>query len=263
MTIHQARNYSDRQQGSSSTEFTIIAILLLLLTLSIYEIARAHALRQLMQQALQESARAAAIHHLEPDIAVDRFNEAMLPWWATSGGTSAQAQQQSYQRFRAKYQLHPWQITILSPNEESFKRHADNRARQEAGTAFPTINNHYQYEHHIGLLRNNRGPLPGPLPGFQSHPSIFEANTITLQGIYLYEPRLLALRAIIAAASSLNSASSYGRQALAKGLIPLRVELSLGAQSHPVRWPISAHSAIQRASTRYAPPMPSTYERIR
>lgn len=248
------------QQGASSTEFMIAGIVILFIALSAYDLIRAQTLRQLYQNALLEGARAAATHHVDPAQIQKKVNEAMLVWSVNSTNSPKElAQQQRHDRFTARYQLHPWQVSILSPNAQSFTRYADRRAQREVGTSHSTINQHYQYEHHKGLLKMDRPFSFSAQPSLTEKYSILDANTITLQGVYLYEPSFLLLRGVIAAASKLNIAESYTHQALAKGLIPLKVTLSVAAQSHPVQWPIKPNEAIQRANSSEDETMLSAY----
>ncbi|HLS43020.1 MAG TPA: TadE family protein [Paenalcaligenes sp.] len=245
LTLHPIRFV---QHGASSAEFTLAALFILIIGFSIYELSRAHALRLLFHQAMQESARTAATHHLDPDKMAHSLNQALLPWWARAQpDASKQAQQRTYSDFRSRYQLHPWQVKIVSPSVESFNQHSDRRAQRERNTPYATINNNYQYEHHQGILRAERTGFTPSLPAFSNRISILDANTITLHGVYLYEPVTPLVRQLISLANRYADNTSYVGAALSNGLVPLHISLSMGAQSHPVKWPIAKQSPLQRA----------------
>lgn len=253
----------NRQHGASSTEFTLVAMLILLMVLCINEITRAQALKQLFQQALQESARAAAIHHVNPLQIEQRLNKAMLAWWARQTPDLAEkAQQQAQRAFKEKYQLHPWQITILSPHAESFRLYADQRAQRAMASPYLTINNHYQYEHHRELLKRNKPSVVSAFSAQTTTHTILDANTIQLKGVYLYEPSVVAVQVLLATASQIFNltANTYTQEALRKGLIPLQLSLATGAQSHPIQWPIQTQQPVQRAQSSFDTTMPSHYE---
>src|SRR5699024_5157919 len=108
-----------------------------------------------------------------------------------------------------------WQVKIVSPSIESFNLHADRRAQREVNTSYATINNNYQYEHHQGVLRADRSGFTSALPIFASGISILDANTITLRGVYLYEPVTPLVRQLISLANRHVDNTSYIGAALA------------------------------------------------
>src|SRR5690606_37092389 len=137
-----------------------------------------------------------------PDKMTRRLNEALLLWWSRSNvEASKQAQLRAYSTFRTRYQMHPWQVKIISPSVESFNLHGDRRAQREVNTSHATINNNYQYEHHLGILRAQHTRLTASLPAFGNPIRIMDANTITLHGVYLYEPSTPLVRQLLSLAN--------------------------------------------------------------
>lgn len=217
-----------KQAGASSVEFLLIASVVCALLLLSYDATRAWMLRQVLLLALQESGRNSVTQHLEPTAMQQHFDRAVAAWWP-----SAAHQQRYYHRFTSRYGFDPWRIWQLSPSDQDFTQHEDQTLRLRSAHGYRQINVHHQLAQH--LTNSSRS----------TYQSIFAANTLHTQLIYWYEPSLALSRALLRLLWP-SDADPYLQQGKSQGLLPIRLHFSLPMQSHPIQWPLSPQSAIQR-----------------
>ncbi|QQB34969.1 pilus assembly protein [Achromobacter deleyi] len=212
------------QRGAAALEFTLVAVLVLLLALGTVEAVRWQLTRQVAHLALLQAARAGATAHADPARIRAAFQQALLPLHAGSGGDAgARRRQASAQtRIAARVGASPWRIEILRPDAQAFRDHARPGLRTDAPGGLPAIDNAYQ-----ALQYARRPDLPDSR-------SIFLANTLRLRLTYLYRPLLPPLRTLLAALARADG--SYAAAAWANGLVPIGMELELEMHSHPVDW---------------------------
>ncbi|WP_251863802.1 TadE/TadG family type IV pilus assembly protein [Achromobacter sp. Marseille-Q4962] len=217
-----------RQSGAAAVEFTVLAALLLLLGLAAIEAARWHQVRQVLHLALLEAARAGAMAHGDPRRIRAAFLQSLLPLHAHPQGPAeaARRRDRALESLERNAGLPAWRIEVLSPAPDAFRRHARRwpaRAGQLPADAagLPAIGNDFQPEQHAR-------PPAGP------GPDIFEANTLRLRLRYLHRPMLPPVRALLGLWD--GGPDAYNRRALARGLLPMQMELALEMHSHPVDW---------------------------
>ena len=213
-----------RQRGAAAIEFAVAGAILLLLGLLTAEAARWHGARQIAHLALMEAARAGATGHGDPARMRAAFLQALLPLHADARGTAGALARQA----RAMGELtalmgsHPWRIEVLQPDDRSFRLHTRAGLKVAAAPELRAIDNDYQD------LQHARRPLA---PGDQN---IFHANTLRLRLTYLHKPLLPPLRTLLALVG--RGEDTYAGQALAQGLLPMRVELETEMHTHPLDW---------------------------
>ncbi|NHC61259.1 TadE family protein [Paenalcaligenes suwonensis] len=229
MPFHSSPPHA-KQAGSSSIEFLLIASVFCALLVLCYDATRAWMLRQVLLLALQESGRNGVTQHLEPTTMQQHFDRAAAAWWP-----SAAHQQRYYQRFASRYGFDPWRIWQLSPSDQDFTQHEDKMLSQRSSQGYKQINVHHQLAQH--LHHSSSSPQQ----------SIFTANTLHTQLIYWYEPSLALSRAVLRLLWP-SDIDPYLQQGKSQGLLPIRLHFSLPMQSHPIQWPLSPHSAIQRVA---------------
>lgn len=213
-----------RQHGAAAIEFAVAGAIVLLVGLLSVEAARWHGARQIAQLALMEAARAGATNHGDPSRMRTAFLEALLPLHADADG-----QPDAWRRLdrtmadmKTLMGAPPWRLEVLLPDDQSFRQHGRPGLSVAAAPGLRTIHNGFQD------LQHARRP---PRPGGQD---IFLANTLRLRLTYLHKPLLPPLRALLTVLGRQDG--SYTGHALAKGLLPLEVELEQEMHSHPVDW---------------------------
>ncbi|MGG4604429.1 hypothetical protein ACLPHM_06500 [Paenalcaligenes sp. Me131] len=205
---------------------TVICTLLVLS----YDATRAWMLRQVLLLSLQESARVGVTLNLQPTAMQSQFDRTASAWW----GSEAR-QQHYYKRFSSRYGFDAWRLWQLSPSDHDFAQHEDKTLTRRSTTGYKHISVRHQLVQHI----NNKGR--------HTQQSIFAANTLHAQLIFWYEPSLAFSRALVRLLWPTDP-NPYLQQGKTQGLVPIRLHISLPMQSHPIQWPLSQHSAIQRVS---------------
>lgn len=212
------------QRGAAALEFTLAAVLVLLLALGTVEAVRWQLTRQIVHLALLQAARAGATAHADPVRIRSAFQQALLPLHAGGGGQAGARRRQAnaQARIAARVGAPAWHIEILRPDAQAFRDHARPGLRTDAPAGLPAIDNAYQ-----ALQYARRPDLPDSR-------SIFLANTLRLRLTYLYRPLLPPLRALLAGLAGADG--SYANAARASGLAPIGMELDMEMHSHPVDW---------------------------
>lgn len=212
------------QHGAAALEFAIAAAIVLLLSLLTVEAVRWQVTRQIAHLALMEAARAGATAHADPVRIRAAFLQALLPLYdSPRGGADARRRlARGMARDAAVIGATPWRIEILQPDAQAFRDHARPGLDTGAPRGLRAIDNAYQAQQHA-----RRPDLP-------DHRSIFRANMLELRLTYLYRPLLPPLRALLMALAKADG--SYTAAALARGLVPIRLELDMEMQTHPVDW---------------------------
>jgi len=206
-------------------EFLLVSIPVLLLTLGGIELAHWFHVRQMVDLALMQAARAGATQHAQPAAIAQAFEQALHPLFAapTPEATAARLKIALRQRSQAMHGNPPWQIRILRPDARDYARFATPALVVARKSGLAAIRNDYQHE-------QQQGRAPG-----DPDATIFAANTLVLRLIYPHPPLLPGIAHLIA---NLNvHIDAYAQRALAAGLLPIVREIRLDMASHPVDWP--------------------------
>ncbi|WP_028354325.1 TadE/TadG family type IV pilus assembly protein [Bordetella petrii] len=208
-----------RNRGAALLEFALAAPPLLLLGLLAVEATHWHLARQIAYVALLDAARAGATSHGAPDAMARAFKRALRPRYASPDGDADAAQQRAFQRLRSQAGMAPWRIEVLQPSAAAFQAHARRGLAVPAAPGRRAISNDYQAEQHAA-----RG----------GEPTIFEANTLHARLTFLHEPLSPLVRALLRRAGQAGDGCTA--RAWSRGVLPLRLELRIEMQSHPVDW---------------------------
>ena len=218
-------------------EFTLAAAVLLPAALLAAEAATWQTVRQTVQLALMEAARAGAVSHAAPARMKAVFVQALRPLH----GGDASRQARALREAALLADAHPWRIEVLRPDARDFRLHARPGLRIAPAPGLPAIDNDYQ-----DLQHARRAPGQAT--------DIFQANTLSLRLTYLHKPLSAPLRALLVALArgaqtpparqgaaftpglAADDARGYAGQALARGLLPIVVELDMEMHSHPADW---------------------------
>lgn len=230
-----------RQRGAAALEFSAAAAALLLAGLGAIDIARWLLVRQAVDLALLEAARAGSVAHARPQAIAGAFEDALLPLFVPPGPhPSARARMRAAaQALRRRTGLEPWSLEILSPSADGY---ADFGVRRADGRL--AIPNDYLAERHAarrtGPGRDGRGPRSGL--------TLFEANVLRLRVTYLHAPMTPGMRGLLRRlAGPGNGYADLARRRA--GLLPIVREIGLLMQSDAVQ---DKHAAGPPA----APPVP-------
>ncbi|HEY0295703.1 MAG TPA: TadE family protein [Bordetella sp.] len=220
------------QHGSALVESAVALGVVLFAGLLALEFAHWQLMRHLAQVALTEAARAGATGHGRPSLMAQAFEAGMAPRYAAPDGGSRQRLRAAWARTAARTGLPAWRIWVLQPDAAA---HADfgqtGLPLPDDSRGQPAIRNDYQAEQHARYAARwpqGRGPRSGL--------TIFEANMLHLRLLYLVDPLVPALRPLLRSLAS-GATDACTRQALAAGALPLRLDLLMDMQSHPVNWP--------------------------
>jgi hypothetical protein len=217
-----------RQYGAALVEFTIVSLPLLLCGLALPELAQWQLVRQVVHLALVEAGRAGATEHAQLAAMQVAFEQALRPLHA--GLNPAGRIQATFKRIERLTGLPPWQIEVLQPGQDAFRDFADPGLPIAQTLGRPAIRNNFQTEQHARY----RTLWPGGV-GPRSGKTVFEANVLHLKLVYLHEPMLPWLRALLKKLG--KTTGSYGQRAMAQGgMLPLTLELEMDMQSHAVNW---------------------------
>jgi hypothetical protein len=223
---------SARQQGTAMVEFAVVALPLLMAALLAVEAARWHVVRQVLNLALLDAARAGTTAHARPRVIDEAFEQGLLPLFTPPGQhRSARARMQAeLLEVTRRTGLLPWRIDILSPSGTAYADFGDAALRVDGARGLPAINNDYQAEQHARRRSQGWQDGRGPLSGL----TIFDANTLRLRLTYIHAPMVPGVRAILRAVAA---AASIDQAALRAGMLTMVMEMALPMQSHPVHWP--------------------------
>ncbi|MBV6305284.1 pilus assembly protein [Candidimonas humi] len=219
------------QRGASMVEFSLLAVPILLAGLGCVEVARWFQVRQFVDVALLQGARAGITGHARPVAIESAFEQALLPLYASGSGASPDSRMRAdFARRSAATGDAPWRIEVLNPSKASFADYADPALSIARDTGLAAINNDYQAEQHQRYLQQGRPQ------GAASGQTIYQANVLVLRLTYLHEPLVPGVAALLRQLG--DPAGSYAARAMALGgYLPMVRELRLGMQSHPVDWP--------------------------
>lgn len=219
------------QRGASLIEFSLVAVPILLMGLGCVEVARWFQVRQFVDVALLQAARAGITGHARPQAIEAAFEQALLPLYASGPAASADSRMRAdFARRGAVLGDAPWRIEILSPAKAAFADYADPGLAIARETGLAAINNDYQAEQHQRYLGQGR-PL-----GAASGLTIYQANVLALRLTFPHRPLVPGVAALLRQLG--DPAGSYASRAMALGgYLPMVRELRLGMQSHPVDWP--------------------------
>lgn len=229
------------QAGTSLIEFSVVAVPLLLLGMGSIEISQWFFTKQAISLALLEAGRAAIVKNAHPHSIESAFELAMQPLF--TGNTKLT----STDRLRAallQRQLKtagapPWQIEVLSPTSTDFADFHQAQLQVQGATGLAVINNHYLAEQDQRLRQLGWQAGQGP----QSGHSIFQANTLVLRLSWLHQPVVPGVSGLMRMLG--NAEGSYSQRAMALGgYLPIKQELALVMQSHPVNWPASISGKV-------------------
>lgn len=278
------------QVGAAVLEFTLAALPLLLAGFAAFEIGRWYIARHAVGYALMEAARAGSLAHANPRTIETTLERALLPLWGGDGTPSSDAMararlQQRRLRLQDDHGIPLWQLAVVSPataHFDDFGHVAGQEGRRYIRHSYQS-EQHRQYEQ-LGY-ELGRGPRSGA--------TIFEANILTLHLVYLHQPLLPGLSALLkrlphsaepAAHSSragehpsmgadtnfIHRQTAFAAVGLKRaGMVPIRYQLALEMQSAPWEWPVGADSledpdagAPGSTPASAAPAMPSLPVRL-
>lgn len=169
------------------------------------------------------------------------FEQALLPLFTASSAPSArQKRQAAFHQRRRDTGAPAWQIELLSPSSAAFNDFSDPALADDQFDRLPTINNHYQFEQDRRLRAQGWPGGQGPESGM----SIYQANTLVLRLTYLHEPIVPGMKGLMRLLGKQNG--TYGQHAMAHGYLPIKRQISLTMQSHPVHWPMLNDGTIVR-----------------
>jgi hypothetical protein len=213
-----------RHHGAAGRGLAVAGAAVLLLGLLCIEAVQWQGARQMAHLALIEAARAGATGHGDPARMRAAFQRALLPLHAHAEGQPGARRRldTAMANLKALTGVEPWRIEVLLPDDQSFREHGHAGLQVAAAPGLRAIDNGYQD------LQHARRP---PRPGGQD---IFLANTLRLRLTYLHKPLLPPLRALLAVLGRQDG--SYAGHALAKGVLPIVVELEQEMHTHPVDW---------------------------
>jgi len=230
--------------GFSAVEFLLVSVPVMLLTLGGVELSHWFSVRQMVDLALVEAARAGATQHAQPAVIAHAFEHALRPLFAAPTPQAAYARlaRALDQRRQAMHGAPPWQIRILRPDARDYARFND--PALAAAQGHPTIRNDYQTEQqqrHAGVADSASD---------EADRTIFAANTLELRLIYPHAPLLPGIGHLLA--SLQPSRDDYTSLALAAGLLPIVREIRLDMASHPVDWPPLPDGRVIKGKTSNA-----------
>lgn len=227
-----------RQHGQGMVEFLLAAAPVLLISLSSIEAIHWYFVRQAVSLALSQAARAAITQHADPTVLDAAFARALLPLYAAPSRADSHARlHRAMTRREHSTGLPAWKIYIVSPATATFDDFSSN-SPDLPRTGKPVIDNDYLHEQDQARAQG-RGPLSGQ--------NTLEANTLILDLTWLHEPLLPGVKQLLR--QIVPTDSRYGSQAMARaGFLPLRRQVALMMQSHPIAWDMPAHGRVQRAA---------------
>lgn len=232
-----------RQRGQGSVEFLLAAVPVLMLALAAIEATHWYFIRQAVSQALAQAARAAITQHAHPAVLDQAFTHALLPMHAApTRAASMQRIQRNMATRETSSGLPAWRIRILSPSRASFTDFASANPDLPRHGSRAVIDTDYLHEQHLARSGRGRPDGRGPLSG----QTILQANTLVLELTWLHEPLLPGVRGLLRAVAPVDT--RYGSLAMARaGYLPIRRQVAMVMQSHPVEWEMPPHGRVVRS----------------
>lgn len=234
--ILRFRARSRPQCGMGSIEFIVAGIPLLLLGLATLEALHAYAVRQTVNFALAQAARAGSLHHGHPDVIHEAFEKGLAPLFGGRSADRIQATQSALDRRRQALGRPPWQLHILSPSEQAFAQFPAPYLRIAQQTGLPAIDNNYLREQHAAGSATGADAL--------NSPDIFHANTLALKVIYAHKPLVAVVASLLRPLG--REYGTYREHLLARGYLPIQQNVSVVMQSHPVLWSGASSAWVSR-----------------
>jgi len=212
-------------------EFALAALPVLLAGLLVFEVTRWQMVRQMLDLALLEAARAGATGHADPRVIERAFIRALLPLFEPGGrhGGALARMQAEFADIEQSLGGRAWRIDVVAPAGTAFADFRDRSLHIAAAPGRGAIRNDYQAEQHARYV--DRGWPQGRGP--RSRMTIFDANTLRLRVVYVHRPLAPAIRAILRGIAAAGGQSDMAARA---GMLTLRAEMALPMQSHPVDW---------------------------
>lgn len=232
---------SSLQAGTSLIEFSVVAVPLLLLGMGSIEITQWFFTKQAISLALLEAGRAAIVRHAHPHTIESAFERAMEPlFMGNASVTAADHLQAALQQRQTQIQgAAPWQIEVLSPTSADFADFHHPQLQVAGATGLAIINNHYLTEQDQRLRTLGWTDGLGSLSGH----SVFQANTLVLRLSWLHQPIVPGVSGLMRMLG--NAQGSYSQRAMALGgYLPIKQEVALVMQSHPVNWPAATSGKV-------------------
>lgn len=198
---------------------------LLLAGMGAFEASRWYMTREALGLALLQAARAGSVSHARPLAIEDAFLEGLTVLYAPPGHfpTARARMEDSLARFERDNDRLAWEIDILHPNAAEYADFMQKNLPIAIESGNPAINNNYQFEQHQHMPQ-----------GRFSGSTIYEANTLQLQLVYLYQPVVPGMKGILRKAMRAIGDKDSPMSAL--GVVPIRTGISIEMHSHPVLW---------------------------
>ena len=231
-----------RQRGQGSVEFLLAAVPVLLLGLGSIEALHWHFTRQAVSLALALAARATITSHADPQRLDEAFALALLPFYGKRDDPKARERLAIHMARRERATgLPAWNLRIISPSQASFDDFKSTNPDLPHGDGLPVIDNDYILEQH--QLRVSNGSHEGR--GLTSGHTILEANTLVVHLTWLHEPLLPGVRQLMRQLAPEDK--RYGSTAMRRGgYLPMRREVAMVMQSHPIAWKMPPHRRVTR-----------------
>ncbi len=230
--------------GSALVEAAAGLAAVMLAGLVLIEACHWQLMRQLAYVALLEAARAGATAHAHPRAMAAAFETALLPRYAAPDHTARQRLQAALARAALRSGMPAWHIQVLSPDAAAYADFSQPGLQIQGASGLPAIRNDRQAEQHARHLARGWPGGRGPRSGLSLH----EANLLRLRLRYLVEPLAPPTALLLRAAAWASAWPGCSRDALAAGMLPLRLDLTMDMQSHPVLWPDEGNAGVSRGA---------------
>ncbi len=214
-----------RQGGIAAIEFLVVALALLLAGMGAFEASRWYMTREALGLALLQAARAGSVRHARPQAIEDAFLDGLTVLYAPPGRfpTARARMEDTLTRFERDNDRLAWEIDILHPNAAEYADFMQKNLPIAIESGNPAINNNYQFEQHQHMPQ-----------GRFSGSTIYEANTLQLQLVYLYQPVVPGMKGILRKA--MRAIGDKDSLMSTLGVVPIRTGISIEMHSHPVLW---------------------------
>lgn len=212
------------EQGASMLEFALVAPLLLAVGLLAVQWALLFHARNVANHAAFMAARAGATAHARPEAIRDAYARALAP---LHGGGRSLAEVEAAVARAVDDLAGSLRIEILNPTVESFDDWADPALQARLGAGARVIPNDG-----LELLEPGEAARIGPRSGQTRH----DANVLKLRVTHGAEPRVPLAAAIVRAAARLadDGRDAFASALLARGRLPVRVDVTVRMQSAPI-----------------------------
>ncbi len=198
---------------------------LLLAGMGAFEASRWNMTREALSLALLQAARTGSVSHARPQAIEDAFLHGLTVLYAPPGRfpTARARMEDTLRRFERDNDRLAWEIEILHPNAAEYADFMQKNLPIAIESGNPAINNNYQFEQHQQIPQ-----------GRFSGSTIYEANTLQLQLVYLYQPVVPGMKALLRKAVRAIGEKDSPMSTL--GVVPIRTGISIEMHSHPVLW---------------------------